>query len=474
MSVGRVFRLVFAGLVVLGCGAAPSVVSAQQARAVTFNQLLEYLELQVPESKIQQLVAASPTSFVLGSEQLDRLRAAGASETLLQSLVASAPAVSAASDVSDFVVILDCSGSMNDKLVDGGSKWEAARAATLQLIDSIPEGRRLSLIVYGTDLARKCHSVDVVRHLASLEASDKRELARYVSQLKAIGHTPIANSLEMAGDQLETASGMSSVVLITDGMESCHGDPAAVAGKLVQRFPHLRGGINVVGFCLGDDESRQVARIAEAGRGEFYDARTADQLLASVRKIEARVVQPAPLEEVNYEGLSALERLLIEQLTDADIDVRAKAATTLGERNVRAAVPALRNLLLQAPYGSGLFGDVDRDAAFDAILAIDREQAGAALSAALTTANRKVRIWAAEEVRDHQVTGAVEAVVRRLLAMNNDDMPASAINGADEADALFAAVEAAAPDRLESVVLQLLRSRSANVKTWANGKAARL
>ncbi|MBX3412182.1 MAG: VWA domain-containing protein [Pirellulales bacterium] len=474
MTIRHFARLAVAVVLAVALGNLPSAVFAQQGRAVMFDQLLEYVELQVPETKIEQLVATSPTRFILGSEQLDRLRAAGASEQLLQTLAARSPAVAAGSDVTDLVLILDCSGSMNDRLVDGGSKWQAARQAALQLIDSIPEGRHLSVIVYGTDLARKCHSVDLVRGLQPLTSGDKEELASYLGRLKAVGHTPIANSLELAGTQLENASGMSSIVLITDGMESCHGDPAAMAGKLVERFPHLRGGINVVGFCLGEAESRQVARIAEAGQGQFYDARNAEQLLTSMRKIETSVVQPAPPLEVNLAGLSALDRLLIEQLRDADIDVRTQAAKTLGERQVQAAVPALRNLLLQAPYGSGIFGDVDRDAALDAILAIDAEQAGAALTAALTSAERKVRLWAAEEVGDHRVVAAVDAVVRRLLAMNDQDLPTSAINGTDEADALFKALQNTSPERLEETVLQLLRGRSANVKAWASSKARQL
>lgn len=474
MPIRFLFAVLLSGLVVVASSALPPTVSAQQARAVTFAQLLDYLELQVPESKIQQLVAASPSRFVLGTDQLDRLRAAGASEALLQSLASPAPALEAGSDVTDFVLILDCSGSMNDQLKDGGSKWEAARRAALELVASIPAGRRFSLIVYGTDLARKCHSVDVVRPLTSLAEGDKSQLTHYIGQLKAIGHTPIAHSLERAGMQLDSASGMSSIILITDGMESCHGDPAAVAGQLAARLPNLRGGINVIGFCLGDDESRQVARIAEAGHGEFYDARTAAQLLESVRQIESRVVQPASLETVDFEGLSPLERLLIEQLADADIDVREKAARTLGERTVRAAVPALRNMIIQAPYGTGIYGDSDRIAAIDAILAIDPDQAGVALSAALTSANRKVRIWAAGEVRDHQVTGAVAAVTRRMLAMNDADMPVSAINGNEEADALFDAVEAAAPEQLETVIVQLMRTGTVNVRAWASAKAAQL
>ncbi len=453
---------------------AGSVARGQAARAITFDQLVEYLELSVPEDKIRQRIAASPTRFVLGEDQQERLRAAGASDSLLAFLSAPNASVEAPGDISDFVVILDCSGSMNDRLTDGGSKWDAARGAALRLISSVPAGRRLSLIVYGVDLSRKCHSIDVVRPLTELGAKDRQELALFIEQLQALGHTPMAGALEAAGTQLETASGMSTIVLITDGMETCHGDPVAVAAGLAKRFPNLRGGIQVVGFCLGDNESREVGRIAAAGNGQYYDARTAQQLLDSIRKIEARVVPPAPRQTVSLEGVSLLDRSLIEQLGDGDIDARAEAAEALGQRQVRAAAPALRNLLLEAPYGTGLAGDVDREAALKALLAIEPEQVGEALSAVLTSNSRPVRIWAATAIARYQVSAACGAVVNRLLALTDADLPSSAINGTDEADALFAALAAADPDRLEPTLVRLMRSTSPLVRGWASGKASRL
>ncbi len=467
-------RFVAVALLLWGWGHWSPDAQAQQARAVTFDQLLEYVELGVPAAKLEQLVADSPTRFVLGEKQLDRLRAAGASEGLLQALANPAPVVGSGDDASDFVLILDCSGSMNDRLPDGGTKWQAAQRAALDMVSRIPPGRRLSLIVYGTDLARKCHAVDVVRELAPLETADQRELAEFIGRLKAVGHTPIARSLELAGAQLETAQGLSSIILITDGMESCHGDPAAVAAQLVENLPHLRGGINVIGFGLGGEESRQVANIATAGRGAFYDAQTADQLLASVRKIEVKSPPAIVLEEVHLEGLSPLERLLVAQLGDPDIDARAEAAAALGKRQVQPAVAALGNMLLEAPYGTGLDGDADRDAAARAITAIAPERLGTTLARVFASPSRPVRIWAAEAVREYQAAGATEAVVARLQALDDGDLPTSAINGSDEADALFAALATVAPDRAETVLAQLMRGRSAHVKSWAATMASKL
>jgi hypothetical protein len=470
----RPVRGMLAALITAATMAAPSFSQAQSPQAVTFDQLLQYVELQVPEAKLLQLIEGSPTQFVLGAEQLQRLSQAGATESILAALQAKSPAVSPGSDVTDFVLILDCSGSMNDKLSDGGSKWNAARHAALNFIESIPTGRNLALIVYGTDVARKCRSVDVLRSLAPLSDNDRSQLTQTIQQLKAVGHTPIANSLERAGAELSSAAGMASIVLITDGMESCHGDPALVAGNLVDQLPHLRGGINVVGFCLSQREAQQVARIAQAGHGEFYSAQTADQLLASIRSIKAATLPVAPVETVDYSGLSPLERLLIEQLSDPDIDVREQAARTVAERKISAAVPALKNLIAHVPYGNGIYGDSDRTAALDALLVVDPEQAGAALGGAMLSPTYKVRVWAGGAARDRAVAGAIPFVEQRLLAMQDDDISPTLINGTDEADALFGAVQQVAPGRLEELMVQLMRSRSAHVKAWATEKAKQL
>ena len=462
--------VVFGSMLVILSGTAAR---AEAPPLVTFDQLLQFVQLGVPEAKLQQLIAAAPTRFVLGQDQLESLRQAGASSQLLALLTGSPADQPAATDVANFVLILDCSGSMRDTLPDGSRKWDASLRAAAQFVQAIPPGRNLCAITYGTDLKRKCQSFDLVRGLLPLTDPDRTELLTAFGRLQPMGHTPIANSLRFAGEQLTSASGLSHIVLITDGLETCHADPVAVAAELVGRFPDLAG-IHVVGFCLNAQESAQVARIAAAGRGTYYEAANAEQLCESIRQIEARTIPQAAPQDVNLEGLSPLERMLIAQLEDDDIDARAEAARTLGQRKVHAAVPALRNLLVMAPFGTGLAGDVDRDAAIEAILQLDAEAAGEALSAALTSETRQVRIWAAEAIGQHQVAAAAAAAVERLLAMRDEDLPAHALNGTDEADAIFAALQKVAPQQLEAAVVQLLGGRSPNVKAWAAAAAKRL
>jgi hypothetical protein len=110
-------------------------------------------------------------------------------------------------DIGAFVIILDCSGSMKDATAGGGSKFAAAQNAAGDLIESIPEGRQLAFIMYGHNAQQGCQAVDVSRPLARLDGAGKADLQRLISKLSLVGHTPIALSLERAGEEQRGSSG---------------------------------------------------------------------------------------------------------------------------------------------------------------------------------------------------------------------------------------------------------------------------
>src|SRR5262245_40883455 len=88
--------------------------AGRQGSAVDFEGVLRLLKEGANLKVIIRKVEESPTAFVLSEEQIKQLRAEGASELLIDAMRAKASRVPAAStDVSNFAVILDCSGSMN-------------------------------------------------------------------------------------------------------------------------------------------------------------------------------------------------------------------------------------------------------------------------------------------------------------------------------------------------------------------------
>ena len=261
---------------------APSRPACAQGPAptiVTYDKLLEYLKLDVKEEKILRMVAESPSLFTLSQEQEAELRKAGGSDGLITAIRTKTTTAAASfkpGDIGAFVVILDCSGSMKDKDASGSSKWDAAQTAAIDFVQAIPDGRELAFIVYGHDASRACKAVDTIAPLGPVDKVSRARVVSMIQRLQPVGHTPIAASLASAARELSFSKVLSRVILITDGMETCHGDPEKAAAALSEN--KLFTGLDVVGLGLNNEESDKVAAIAKKGKGKYYDAKTAKEL----------------------------------------------------------------------------------------------------------------------------------------------------------------------------------------------------
>jgi Ca-activated chloride channel family protein len=253
------------------------------------------------------------------------LTRAGASGTLLAFLRGQRGGPTRIGDVTSIVIILDCSGSMADKTQDGPSKMEVAKKVVSGLIEKIPNGRKVAFIIYGHDAELKCQAVEVVRPLSELDEAGKGRLKTALARLKPVGHTPIALSLRVAARELARDDGLCGVILITDGMETCHGDPNAEAARLAEN-PKLTFGLHVVGFDVDPKERQAVEAIARAGKGTYYEAKSPQKLTEAVEGLARKIVQA---DEPGIED--PLLKALVEDLKDKDGGVRRKAAEALGK-----------------------------------------------------------------------------------------------------------------------------------------------
>src|SRR5207302_11240153 len=165
-----------------------------RAEVLTQQDITRLLELKIPEQTIIEKVQASGTAFVLGADDIARLKKAGASEALIavtQSSSSTAGAGSPASEITDLVLIVDYSGSMNAKMKDGATKVASAKRCVKDLIDKLPGDLNVALVIYGTSKARGCEDIDVVQPLGPI---DKANLKVRIDNYNATGMTPIASS----------------------------------------------------------------------------------------------------------------------------------------------------------------------------------------------------------------------------------------------------------------------------------------
>jgi hypothetical protein len=264
------------------------------AQALTQQDVVKLLELKIPEQTIVDKVKSSGTAFILGTEDIARLKKAGASDALLAAMQSSGSSAAGvgteSSEITDLALIVDYSGSMNAKMKDGATKVASAKKCVSDLIDKLPNDLNVALVVYGTSKQRGCESIDIVQPLGPI---NKVALRSKITGFSASGMTPIAASLVKAGEELKKAKGGSAIVLVTDGAESCHGDPAGVAAKLAAEFG-VKFGINVIGFGIEPKEKTELADIASKGHGKLLTVENADELANALKKVVVEKVAATP------------------------------------------------------------------------------------------------------------------------------------------------------------------------------------
>ena len=190
------------------------------------------------------------------------------------------------------VFVIDSSGSMWG-MVGDERKIDAAKGAVLDILRDLPQDTRVALRVYGRR-SMKCTDTEL---LVPLGPPDRPELEKAVLGLRPKGRTPIATALEKAVEDLEASGGSGHLgermaVLVTDGIETCKGEPCEVAGRTNEGDIKLR--VNVIGFGLDKKVDRSSLKCMASATGGIYadadDARGLSRGLARAVEVSWTVV----------------------------------------------------------------------------------------------------------------------------------------------------------------------------------------
>lgn len=208
-----------------------------------------------------------------------------------------APTVTPREAVSDvgtnhYALVLDASGSMA-AAAPTGTRMEEARTAIESFVGDLPTGSTVSLRVYGHEgsnddagKAESCASSEVVFEGA---ADEPDALSEALAGVQPVGWTPLATGIEKAVGDIPEEATDSIVYVVTDGLETCGGDPVAAAEALAAS--DIRPVVNVIGFQTGDADQAALVAIAEAGGGRFTSAGSGAQLEAYWQEEQRRMQQ---------------------------------------------------------------------------------------------------------------------------------------------------------------------------------------
>jgi Mg-chelatase subunit ChlD len=200
-------------------------------------------------------------------------------------LLATAPTQAAQAIYPEIMFILDASGSMWGK-AGGQFKIDAAKQVMKKILPALPKEVKYGLTTYGHRKKGDCKDVQVI---IPVGGSNRQAFLIKIAALSPKGKTPIAHSVQMVAERLKQKENETTIVLISDGVETCHDDPCGVVKSL--KKSGLKFVLHVVGFDVDQKGKKQLTCLAKEGGGQYFSAGDAASLLAALESVKKEVVQ---------------------------------------------------------------------------------------------------------------------------------------------------------------------------------------
>lgn len=212
---------------------------------------------------------------------------------LCLSFLAARP-LAAQSDPGKAIIILDASGSMWGQ-IEGKPKIQIAREVIAGLMSTLDPELEIGLMAYGHREKGNCDDIEL---LVAPGKGDRSAFLAEVNRIIPKGMTPLTSAVEQAAQFLRYEEEAASVILISDGLETCDRDPCSLAGELAAKG--IRFTTHIVAFDLTSEESDSIRCLADETGGKFLQAQDAgtlkDALEMAVEALQrpAAEVMPAP------------------------------------------------------------------------------------------------------------------------------------------------------------------------------------
>jgi len=173
-------------------------------------------------------------------------------------------------------IVVDASRSMWGRM-HGEPKMVVAKEILQDVSYWFPEDLNLALRAYGSTSPSESSDCADSALLVPFGDENREPIRAAIAGLRPLGQTPIAYALNQSARDFGTLQDDRAVVLVTDGIESCGGDPVQAARELREQ------GITVhlIGFGLGngaDEDTASLRAVANASGGRYVTAGSAEEL----------------------------------------------------------------------------------------------------------------------------------------------------------------------------------------------------
>lgn len=212
--------------------------------------------------------------------------------SVLITMIAAAPSWGREITAGKVMIVLDASGSMWGK-IENESKIVIARRVINDLLRNWDKEIELGLAAYGHRRKGDCNDIEV---LVPVGKNKQKEVLAAVAQLQPKGKTPLSNAVRMAAEALKYGEDQATVVLVSDGKETCGVDPCQLGKNLEKNGVDFTA--HVIGFGVKKTETSGLRCLAENTGGLYAAAKDAGSLKLALEKtvieVKKKVVKPSP------------------------------------------------------------------------------------------------------------------------------------------------------------------------------------
>lgn len=254
------------------------------------------------------------------------------------------------------IIILDASGSMWGK-IDGKPKLQIARQTLKNVLKSVPADMELGFMAYGHRSKGSCKDIELIVPPAAGTAA---AITKAADSMKFLGKTPLSAAVKQAAEDLKYTEEKATVILITDGLETCKADPCALGKELEEAGIGFTA--HVIGFGLTAAEGKKVACLAENTGGEYIQAGNEKALEDALTKVVTETQPettpeptpppptPPPAPEFNFMPSAVLSPAGEKPPIDVYYEVRKKAAEGSEGESVASGYNDLKEAITPGDY----------------------------------------------------------------------------------------------------------------------------
>ncbi len=189
---------------------------------------------------------------------------------------------------SNVMFIFDVSERMSGKFPDHTklkdlSKLDSATEALETMLENLPQDLNVGLEVYGHQGDKDCSAIEIVSPLQRL---DKEEIINKLDLFESEqGSAPLATALQQGGEELSSAQGNKSIVLFSDGKDSCGGDINEVTSWLKAKDI----AVYVLAIDVKEDEVAELFSIADEDDENYYSVNNVEDMKRGLNSIKEQI-----------------------------------------------------------------------------------------------------------------------------------------------------------------------------------------